>query len=80
MSNILEQVADHDARFRPSTPAEYLALQLSRRLSDSAAFRHYVALFDRYPVAVLLKAYRRCVKKQEPNGPRFMAEFQQLIK
>jgi hypothetical protein len=72
MTNILEQVAKASSRFTPSNPKEYLALQISRKLSDLAAVRHYAILFERHPEDRLLDIFRRCAKENALTGEHFM--------
>jgi hypothetical protein len=83
MANILEQVARSSRRsayghFRPSTPQEFLALQLAIRLGDGAAARHYAELADQYSEGQLLTAYRRVLSTHLDVARRFHVALKPL--
>lgn len=78
MTDILSSVAEYYGRFAPSKPSHYLALQIARKLNDEAAFRHYLALFEHYPQALILKAYHHCAHDGRLSGDQFMASFRIL--
>lgn len=72
MTGVLERVAAYAGHFAPSTPTEYLALQVARKLGDQAMFRHYLVLFEHYPAELLLDIYRRCGRDDARTGEHFM--------
>lgn len=72
MIKILDKVADSLGRFMPTTPRDYLVLQIVRKLGDLDALRHYLVLFEHYPEALLLNIYRRCQKASRLSGECFM--------
>jgi hypothetical protein len=78
MTNILNTVAEYYGRFIPSKPSEYLALQIARTLGDGTAFRHYLVLFERYPLELILKAYEQCAHDGRLTGDQFMSNFRIL--
>ncbi len=65
-------MADSLGRFTPSTPSEYLALQMAKKLDDQEVFRHYLVLFEHYPENLLLDIYRRCQSAGNLTGAYFM--------
>ncbi len=71
-TSILDRVAASAAHFAPSTPEQFLALQMSRKLGDEAVFRHYLVLFEHYAEELLLNIYHRCVDDGVPTGEHFM--------
>lgn len=78
MKDILNSVAEYYGRFSPSTPSQYLALQVARKLNDEGAFRHYLVLFEHYPEELLLNAYQRSLRGGRPSGDQFMSTFRAL--
>jgi len=80
MTNILNTVADYYGRFVPSKPSEYLALQIARKLNDQFAFRHYLALSERYAEEQILKAYQRCASEGRLSGEQFTATLKALTR
>ena len=78
MSNILNTLAEQAAKFVPSNPTQYLALQIARRLSDEVALRHYLVLFEHHPEDLLLKVYHRCALQDKFTGPDFMRTLREL--
>jgi hypothetical protein len=78
MTDILNTVAEYYGRFIPSKPSEYLALQIARKLSDGTAFRHYLVLFERYPLELILRAYEQCAQDGRLTGDQFMLNFRTL--
>ncbi len=78
MTNIIETIANRSNAFVPSTPREYLAVQLARKLNDVEAARHYAVLFEHYPEDVLLRIYRRCRSEAGLSGAEFMRKFRAL--
>jgi len=78
MTNILNAIAEQAANFVPTSPTQYLALQIARRLSDETALRHYLVLFEHHPEDLMVRVYHRCAKEQRLTGPEFMRSFRQL--
>ena len=78
MSNILNTIAEQSASFIPTSPTQYLALQIARRLSDETALRHYLILFEHHPEDLLVRVYRYCIKEKKLTGPDFMRSFREL--
>ena len=78
MSSILEKMSDSHGPFRPSNTREYLALQIAKRLSDTAAVRHYAVLFEHHPEDRLIGIYRRCATEGRLTGEHFMRELREL--
>lgn len=72
MTQILDRVADYFSHFIPSKITEYLALQVAHKLGDTAAFRHYLVLFEHYPEHLLLDIFRRCQSDGALTGDHFM--------
>jgi hypothetical protein len=67
MSGILDQIRQ-SSQFSPTTVEEFLALQLSKRLSDEAAIVRYLHYVAHYSVEHLLDLFQRA--KQEPDPAR----------
>jgi hypothetical protein len=78
MPNILNTIAEQSASFIPTSPTQYLALQIARRLSDETALRHYLVLFEHHPEDLLVRVYHRCATEQKLTGPEFMRTFREL--
>ena len=78
MTNILNTVARQVSKFVPSNPTQYIAMQVARRLSDEAALRHYLVLFEHHPEDLLLQVFRRCAANHKLTGTEFMRTFREL--
>jgi len=78
MTDILNTVARQAGKFVPCNPTQYLALQVVRRLSDGAALRHYLVLFEHHSEDLLLQVFRRCCVEEKLTGPDFMRAFREL--
>jgi hypothetical protein len=78
MRNILSRVAKQSQHFTPTSPTEYLALQIARKLGDITAFRQYLVLFEHYPEDLLLTAFRRCSESETLTGEQYMHTFREL--
>lgn len=78
MSNILSRVANQSTHFIPENPAEYLALQVARKLGDLIAFRQYLVLFEHYPEDLLLRIFRRCSESETLTGEQYMRTLREL--
>jgi hypothetical protein len=78
MTNILNRVARYAGHFTPSSPQEYLALQVARKLGDISTFRQYLVLFEHYPEDLLLKSFRRCSESGTLSGEHYMRAFREL--
>jgi hypothetical protein len=78
MTNILNTVARQVGKFVPSNPTQYIAMQVAMRLSDEAALRHYLVLFEHHPEDLLLQVFRRCAAKKKLTGAEFMRTFREL--
>lgn len=78
MTNILDTVAKRQKTGTPSSPREYLALQIARRLGDLADRRQYMILFEHYPEELLIQAFRRCLKYENLSATDFLRVFREL--
>lgn len=78
MSDILTKVADSLGPFCPSSPKEYLALQIAKRLNDVQAVRHYAVLFEHHPQDRLIEVFRRCGRQGRLSGAQFMSELREI--
>ena len=65
MSGILDHIRQ-STQFSPTTVEEYLALQLSKRLSDEVAISRYLHYLSRYTLEHLLRLYYRVKPEQDP--------------
>jgi hypothetical protein len=79
MTNILDTVAESQEPVTPSSPREYLALQIARRLGNLDARRQYMVLFEHYPEELLIQVFRKCLKYERPSTTDFMRVFRELI-
>ena len=82
MSKILDHVAESYRKFRPQTPQEFFALQLTKKLADEAHLRNYLKMVERHPQQLLLRAFNRAVSGSKVRGAladRFHAELELLI-
>jgi len=66
--------------FRPSTPDEYFALQLARKLNDIDRVKQYCLVTSRTSIPQLVKAYGRIqdAPSQTSAGERLLREFQHI--
>jgi hypothetical protein len=78
MMNILNRIAKQSQHFTPSSPTEYLALQVARKLGDLSSFRQYLVLFEHYPEELLLSVFRRCSESETLSGEQYMRIFREL--
>jgi hypothetical protein len=78
MSDILGTLAKTRRRFVPGRPAEYLALKLAKKLSDTEAVRYYSTLLDRHPEHLLLRVFRECAERGTLTGKEFISRLRQL--
>ena len=78
MTNILNTVARQVGKFVPSNPTQYIAMQVAMRLSDEAALRHYLVLFEHHPEDLLLQVFHRCAARKKLTGAEFMRTFREL--
>jgi hypothetical protein len=79
MTEILRRVADYLKRFTPSTPTEYVAVQIARKLDDVTAVRHYLVLFEHYPEDLLVDVFKACAGDGLLSGEQFMRELRLRI-
>ena len=80
MPSILDRMATPLREFRPETTQEFFALQLARKLKDTANVRSYVALTERFSEETLIEAYREALSNQLGEGlaERFQLELRRL--
>jgi len=69
MTSILDRVARarHHSRFVPSSPEEFLALALARRLGEPEAAAHYALLMSQHSADTLLSVYDDAVNRSGPG-------------
>jgi hypothetical protein len=80
MNHILDRFVVPGTSFQPKTLSEFFASHLARKLNDTHAIRHYVALADSHSEGQLLCAYRRA-KRTEANidlARRFHIELERI--
>jgi hypothetical protein len=65
--SILDRVEASLAGFRPSTPAEFVALQLARRFDDMHRLPRYLAAAKHHSKHTLLDAARTAMLRHELN-------------
>jgi hypothetical protein len=78
MTDILGTLAERSSHFAPSTPDQYIALQIARRLSALDSLRHYLVLFEHYPDELLLQVFRKCNAEARLSGEAFMQTLREL--
>lgn len=81
MPHVLDQMAGSSGYFRPKTATEFFALQLARKLNDTANLQRYLALVERHSESLLLQAFRKAVNGQgrrQGLAERFQAEVKRL--
>ena len=64
---ILDRVEASVSSFRPSTPAEFAALQIARRFDDLHRLPRYIAAGKTYSKDVLLNAAKAAILRHELN-------------
>ena len=79
MNRILGHVTESLGRFQPVTPQDFFALQLARKLEDVGHLRDYLVLVQHHPTEILIRSYRRAVKRGNGNpSERFRFELNRL--
>jgi len=78
MTDILERVAEQASHFIPSTPGQYIAMHVAKRLSATEHLRDYLVLFEHYPEEFLLQIFRKCCAEERPTGEAFMQNLREL--
>jgi len=76
-SNILEQMANNHSRFVPANPPHFLALRIAQILNGLSELTRFVVLSEHYPEELLLKAYRRARRSENPLET-FFVFFQEI--
>ena len=63
--------------FRPTTVDEYFALQLARKLNDTARIRQYCSVLSRVPFQQVLTVYRdiQSTPSDLPASERLLRQF-----
>lgn len=78
MTDILGTLAERTSRFAPSTPGQYIAMQIARRLSALDSLRDYLVLFEHYPEELLVQVFRKCSAEARLSSEAFMQTFREL--
>jgi hypothetical protein len=73
MSLILDSTLPTE-QFTPTTVAEYLALQLAKRLGDEPAIEQYIRYAEHHPAGHLAKLFHR-VKQTTNPADAFHSSF-----
>jgi hypothetical protein len=79
MKNILERVAHSGQSFVPYTPAQFLALQIARKLGALDRAREYAILLEHYPEKIIANAFHACWERGDPNHDSFLHAFRAII-
>ena len=83
MSDILESVRARADAFRLQSVADYVALQLARKLNDLDRLPRYSSLLDHYPLGLLAAALAQAQARRtdsEGLASAFDEEIQELLK
>lgn len=78
MTDILGTLAKQTSHFIPSTPGQYIAMQIAMRLSAVDSLRDYLILFEHYPEELLVQVFRKCSAEARLNSEAFMQTFREL--
>lgn len=65
MNGILDQIR-FPGQFSPTSVEQYIALQLSKRLSDESAVMRYVHYIGRHTVEYVLHLFQEVSKEPDP--------------
>jgi len=76
-TSILNSVNEKPKQFLPNKVEQYQALQIARKLEDTANLRDYLVLSEHYSFQVLLKACRGSLNAAN-KAEAFRKQFQQI--
>lgn len=76
MTSILDLCAEQ--RFdKPTSPREYLALQIARKLQDLENVRDYAILLEHFPEHIIIGAFHRARARGRLSRDGFLAAFRE---
>jgi hypothetical protein len=78
MTAILDRFLDAQREFIATSPTEYLALQISRKLSEFGHVKEYVALLEHFPQETVIHSFRRAQARGRAHHEGFLAAFREL--
>ena len=78
MTSILDRFVDAQRPFIATSPQEYLALQIARKLSDVEHVKEYVVVLEHFPQETVVHAFRRAQARGNGHHEGFLAAFREL--
>lgn len=78
MSSILENWRGHQFEV-PTSPREYMALQIARKLEDLSRARDYAILLEHFPENLILRAFRQARSIGQITRDSFLAAFRSIL-
>lgn len=78
MTGILDSMMARPRSFVPESVAEYIALQLAKKLNDTERISTYLSLVDRYSMQVILEALAGA-KATDLSGTELIVAFERSL-
>jgi len=78
MTSILDRYLDAQRSFSPTSPTEYLALQIARKLSALGHVKEYAALLEHFPLETIVQAFRKAKSRGHVQHDGFLFAFREL--
>jgi len=78
MTSILDRFLDAERPFSATSPQEYLALQIARKLSALGHVKDYAALLEHFPQETVVQAFRRAKGRGSGQHDGFLNAFREL--
>ena len=78
MTSILDRFIDAQQPFVATSPQDYLALQIARKLSEIEHVKEYAALLEHFPQETVIHAFHRAKAKGIGHHDGFLFAFREL--
>jgi hypothetical protein len=78
MTSILDRFLDAQREFIATSPTEYLALQIARKLSELGHVREYAVLLENFPQEIIVHSFRRAQARGRAHHEGFLSAFREL--
>jgi hypothetical protein len=78
MTSILDRFLDAQRPFNASTPQEFLALQIARKLSDMEHVKEYATLLEHFEQDKIIRAFQKARAHGRLHRDEFLSAFRKL--